>query len=73
MRPAAKSHARKVAPHRVAECVVCGDSFVALRAPNLRWPRTCSLSCQVTSIDNFIAALSKRRETLLERIDRGGA
>jgi endogenous inhibitor of DNA gyrase (YacG/DUF329 family) len=65
-RDAERERQRLAERSRDAKCVTCGAAFVSLRAPNYRWPKTCSAYCQLVKLDHFIAVLQARRAVVAE-------
>ncbi|WP_041453454.1 hypothetical protein [Anaeromyxobacter dehalogenans] len=54
---------------RREECRSCGARFVAIRAHNGKFPKTCSAPCRLAALDRYIAGLQRARDTLAEQID----
>jgi hypothetical protein len=60
---------RAVKQQRLDTCRSCGETFTSIRAPNLRWPRTCSLPCRLAGLDRLIGALQARRAALAAELE----
>lgn len=51
-------------------CTACGRRFMAVKSANGRWPKTCSLACQIRKLDAMTSALLARRRGLAELLER---
>lgn len=56
---------------RTKTCSTCGAPFQATKAPNGKWPATCSPQCRLAALDRLIGVLTKNRHALATRIEAG--
>ena len=55
---------------RTKNCSTCSRPFEATKAPNGKWPATCSPRCRLAAIDRLIETLTKNRRALVASIEK---
>lgn len=52
-------------PEKRRECSACGRTFVSRKTRQGRWPKTCSVECQIRALDKLIDALVAKKAALV--------